>query len=184
MSQHNRGLKRAATGFLAGVAVASLILSSTSARTDHKSAHSVRVNLHPRATTLSADDFTVSTLGWDKSAESGAAPILSVEPGQDERLLSCGSDAWANSMLVLSSKGVAYCIEGFDASDPQSIASARILAMKLQGNSYDAAELNVLRLQTLLGYAAPESPEAAAYRDQLDLAWESLTPDEQRHLLG
>lgn len=55
--------------------------------------------------------------------------------------------------------------------------------MKLiSGGTYTDAELNVLRLQTLLGYAQLESPQAAEYRDQLNEAWDRLSPAEQAHL--
>jgi hypothetical protein len=87
-------------------------------------------------------------------------------------------------MLVLAPRGVAYCLQSIDSSDPESISAARVLAMKLQGETLTDPEVGVLRLQTLLGYAPLGSPEAAAYRDELNAAWDALSAKEQDHLLG
>lgn len=130
-----------------------------------------------------ASDFNISTFGWEQSASESGEETLIVGPGQSDRLEDCGTGAWEGSMLVLAPAGTAYCIEPIDRSDPESVATARIVAMRLiKGGTFTDAELGVLRLQTLLGYAALESAEASSLRDQLNQAWDALTPAEQAHL--
>ena len=130
-----------------------------------------------------ATDFNISTFGWEESASGSGEETLIVSPGQSDRLKDCGSGLWEGSMLVLAPAGTAYCIEPIDRSDPESVAAARIAAMRLiDGGTFSNAELAVLRLQTLLGYAPLESTEARDLRDELDRAWEQLTPAERDHI--
>ncbi len=129
--------------------------------------------------------FTVSQLQWDGEQSRNQGPALSVNSGADRRLLDCGSDTWEQSMLVLAPAGVAYCIEDIDTADPETVNAARILSKRLiSGGTFSDAELDVLRLQVLLGYAPEESPEAAQYRDDLNEAWDALTSAEKEHLLN
>lgn len=155
----------------------------------------VRSAAHERSTTQSIAmgtttqgdyEFNISAFAWEKPASSLEEPILSrSSPGQDARLLDCGSDQWDGSMLVLAPAGRAYCIEPIDRSDPEGISAARIAAMRLiDGGDFTKAELSVLRLQTLFGYAEPETAEATHLGDQLRSAWQQLTPAEQEHLSG
>lgn len=130
-------------------------------------------------------DFNVVQFGWQEPAAELGEPVLSIEPGQDNRLTECGSDAWESSMLVLAPEGVAYCITRIDMSDPDTLAAARILGTQLATeDSYSDAELNVLRLQVLAGEAPQESAEAAQLHAELDAAWKALSPAEYEHLNG
>ncbi len=86
-------------------------------------------------------------------------------------------------MLVLDTEPRAYCISGFDPADSESVASARAMALELLGKNLDAAQLDYLRLRTLLGYANPDSELAASYRGLTNEAWARLSESEQRELL-
>jgi hypothetical protein len=80
---------------------------------------------------------------------------------------------------------MAYCIEPVTSRTQVRACSAARLAMRLiDGGTFTDAEAAVLRLQMLLGYATPESPEARTYGDQLNEAWDQLTPSEREHLSG
>jgi hypothetical protein len=126
--------------------------------------------------------FNVSQLGWAEATDGDE--ILTTEPGQPERLTRCGSDAWESSMLVLAPEGIAYCIEPV-GPDPDVRVAARLLAMELlKDTTFSDAQVEVLRLQTLLGYAEPESVDAARYRNELQRAVELLTPKERVEILG
>jgi len=86
-------------------------------------------------------------------------------------------------MTALGPDGVAYCVQGFDQSDPLSISAARIVGLQLTGKGpFTDAELRYLDLQMLSGYADQESPEAAKYWAELRQAWNELSPAEQDHL--
>jgi hypothetical protein len=131
---------------------------------------------------VSASDFRIAELTW--SGKGDKEPILETRAGQDAALVGCGSDALEGSVLALAEEGLAYCIQGVDSSDPDSVFAARIVAAKLIGAVFTDAELEVLRLETLLGYAKQESPEAAQYRDEYNAAWDALTKAERDHLKG
>jgi hypothetical protein len=131
---------------------------------------------------VSTSDFRIAELTW--SGKGDKEPILETRAGQDAALVGCGSDALEGSVLALAKEGLAYCIQGVDSSDPDSVFAARIVAAKLTGAVFTDAELGVLRLETLLGYAKPESPEAAQYRDEYNAAWDALTKAEREHLKG
>ncbi len=131
---------------------------------------------------VSTSDFSIAELTW--SGKEGEEPVLEARSGQDAALVGCGSDALEGSVLALAKEGLAYCIQGVDSSDPDSVFAARIVAAQLTGAVFTDAELKVLRLETLLGYAKPESPEAAQYRDEYNAAWDALTKAERDHLKG
>jgi hypothetical protein len=128
-------------------------------------------------------ELEVASLRWREPTDPhDQPPILSVDVGQDQRLTTCGSDAWPDSMLVLATAPVAYCVSGFDSGDPKSIFAAKLLAMELQGKSFNDAELEVLRLRTLMLYAPEGSAEGADLRRRYNAAWDDLTEAEQRNL--
>lgn len=128
-----------------------------------------------------AKAFEITQLTWTEDAT--GRPALQVGPGQDERLVDCGSDAMPSSMTALAPDGIAYCVRGFDESDPLSISAARIVGLQLTGKGpFTEAELRYLDLQLLSGYADQESPDAARYWTELRQAWDRLSPAEQHHL--
>ncbi len=87
------------------------------------------------------------------------------------------------SVLALGKGGIAYCLRGVASNNPDSVFAARVVSAKLiNGGDFTDAELVVLRLETQLGYAVPESEEAAQLRAQYNAAWDSLSRAEQDHL--
>jgi hypothetical protein len=128
-----------------------------------------------------AQGFVITQSRWTEAAS--GEPELQVGPGQDEALVNCGSDALPSSMTALGPDGVAYCIQGFDQSDPLSISAARIVGLQLTDKGpFTDGELRYLDLQMLSGYADQESPEAAQYWAELREAWDQLSSAEQAHL--
>lgn len=127
-------------------------------------------------------DLAIETLVWVGDTRRGDARLV-LDPDQPSHLGECGSDAYPGSFLILADHDVAYCIHGVDPSDLEQVNAAIILGRQLiTGATYSEAQLEVLRLQTLLGYAKLESPEAAGYRDDLIKAWDALSPSERMEL--
>lgn len=136
------------------------------------------------ASNVDSGGFNIESFNWAE-AEGSNEPLLTVGRDQSTRLLDCGSDAWESSMLVLARQGVAYCIEPITPGDAESIYAAKALARELiDGLVLSDAQLNVLRLQALAGYADQESVESARYHEELDEAWDQLSPEEREELSG
>ncbi len=165
------------TGVLV-ITAAAAMAAGGGERAGKRSARGVQGDSEAREV-VEQSDFSITEIAW--SGRDDDAPTLEVGPAQDGALADCGSDALPGSVLALA--GVAYCIQGVDSSDHESIFAARVVAEKLiNGGDFNDAELEVMRLETLAGYADPESPEAAELWDQYLAAWEALSREEQEHL--
>lgn len=145
---------------------------------------------------LSRDDFnttaglTGTSLGealdlprasWDPGSSTPDQPLqFTSAPG---KVAGCGGDDREDTVRVATPTGVVYCIEGVNASDPESVFMARSIAERLIYNHVPSdLELRILWLDSQLNFGTPSEEQRREWTQEIDRLWAAASPEERKWL--